>query len=182
MQSRNDDILITHGLLGDAYPRGRSLYRHWLSRTWDSRLPSALVIGINPNTATESEEDGMTRFLTRFLSGLEGEYRCGRYVLVNCCDVRSSSPQVLKDMDEPYSEMNFETVQGFLVKCDFVVASWGTTKYGKAFEHCRNEIETLVRRSGTLAICFSDNGTPIYCSQTNKNCNSHWSETPMLWA
>jgi len=56
-------------LIKDAHPKGSSAYRHWLSRTWSSG-PTALVIGINPNKATEAYEDGMTSFLRELLSGL----------------------------------------------------------------------------------------------------------------
>ncbi len=177
-----ESMVLKPGVLGDAYPRGHSTYRHWLSRTWDSLHPIALVIGINPNTATESEEDGMTLFLTRLLKGLKGEYKCGGYVLVNCCDWRGSPPGLLKDVDEPCSEKNIDTIHELLVKCNFIVASWGTTKYGKFLDDCRIAIENLVRRSGKRAICFSRTKTPLYCSRRIKNCNQNWSDTPMPWS
>jgi hypothetical protein len=68
-------MTLQPGIVGDASPTGRQTYRHWLSRRWDSAAPLALVIGINPNTATESEDDPTTRFLIKLLRPLDGESR-----------------------------------------------------------------------------------------------------------
>src|ERR1051325_10714002 len=118
---------IPKGIVGDAHPRGMSEYRHWLSRTWDSSGKIALVVGINPNTATESDDDGMTGFLTRLLRTLDGDYKCGGYVLVNCCDIRGRDPKELKNCECPCSSMHMEVMRERLAICHFVVASWGTT-------------------------------------------------------
>ena len=85
----------------DAFPKGRLPYRHWLSREWSSDGATALVIGINPNDATEMKEDGMSSFLVDLLSKLKGEFACGKYILVNCCDWRERFPGKLEDEKEP---------------------------------------------------------------------------------
>jgi hypothetical protein len=170
------------GIFGDAHPRGQSKYRHWLSRSWGDG-PTALVIGINPNTATESDDDGMTNFLTTLLRGLDGKYKCGGYLLVNCCDQRHPKPEQLKTLPAPCSPSNKGTVQRMIAKCAFIVASWGTTHYGECVAVARREIVALVQQSGKGVICFSPLGLPIYCSRTN--CNSRdgrWSKTPVPWA
>jgi hypothetical protein len=59
-------------------------------------LPLALVVGINPSTATEEADDVMTGFLTELLRDLDGEYHCGGFMLVNCCDFRDSDPNGFK--------------------------------------------------------------------------------------
>lgn len=135
------------GVIGDANPHGCEAYRHWLSRTWDSPLPVALVIGINPNTATESIDDGMTNFLTGLLRSLSGEYACGRYVLANCSDYRSSNPKTLQASLSARSPNNMNVIREKLARCDFVVASWGTTWYGQFLEEARREVAALVRGS-----------------------------------
>lgn len=165
----------------DAYPRGSSEYRHWLSRIWSPGGAIALVIGINPNTATDKDEDGMTRFLAQLLSELEGEFACGGYILVNCCDVRSREPKDLKHHPVPYSPSNLDTIRARLAECDFVVASWGTADYGSVVRKLREEISRLVQQSGKRAICFSPTGLPLYCSQTNKNSPGRWSATPVSY-
>jgi hypothetical protein len=165
----------------DAYPRGASTYRHWLSRGWSPEGALALVIGINPNAATDTDEDGMTRFLIRLLSELDGEFACGGYVLVNCCDVRGREPRELKNHSAPCTPSNFDTIKARLAECDFVVASWGTADYGPVVGKIREQISELVQQSGKRAICFSPIGLPLYCSQTNKNSPGRWSAKPVPW-
>jgi hypothetical protein len=110
-------------VVGQAEPRGHQPYRQWLSRTWEPDLPIALVIGINPNNATEKEDDGMTGFLVRLLRGVEGEFQCGGYVLVNCFDYRDRKPKAILDIDTPSSSRNIPTIRDKLKTCDFVVVS-----------------------------------------------------------
>jgi len=168
---------------GDANPRGKSIYRHWLTRSWgDGRV--ALVIGINPNTATDWEDDGMTNFLTSLLRQLDGDFQCGSYILVNCCDYRHNKPSELKNVDAPCSPTNLQTVERNIAKCDFIVASWGTTNYGKVVEDARAAIANLVKGSAKPVICFSPKGRPIHCSRTSANSpDGRWSKTPipLVW-
>src|SRR5690349_5793337 len=105
---------------GDACPLGSQPYRYWLSRTWDASQPLALVVGINPSTATESADDQMTAFLTELLRDLVGEYRCGGFVLVNCCDFRDSDPNNFK-VSFPISSGNdnLDTIRTKLSECGF---------------------------------------------------------------
>ncbi|MBX3425574.1 MAG: DUF1643 domain-containing protein [Pirellulales bacterium] len=175
-------MALPPGIIGDAFPRGDTVHRHWLSRTWNPTGRVALVIGINPNTATEENDDGMTGFLTRHLRKLKGEFACGSYILVNCCDLRGGDPKKLRDAKEPCTAANTEHVQAKLCECDFVVASWGTTDYGDLVQQKRVEIANLVRESGRQVICFSPRGLPIYCSQTSANSvDGRWSDTPVPW-
>src|SRR5687768_16350222 len=105
---------LKDGIIGNAFPPGRSKYRHWLSRTWDAGGPMALVVGINPNEATEDTDDGMTRFLTRLLRGLDGDYTSGGFVLLNCCDLRNPKPGALQKCPTPCSATNLATVRSKL--------------------------------------------------------------------
>lgn len=174
---------MSPGVVGKAEPGGHQPYRQWLSRTWEPDLPIALVIGMNPNNATENEDDGMTGFLVRLLRRLEGDYRCGGYVIVNCFDYRDRTPKGLLDISKPSSSRNMPTVIDQLKTCDFVVVSWGTTDYGEGFQERRNELANLVRNCGKRAICFSPGGAPVYCSQTNANAgDGRWSTTPVPWS
>ncbi|MCI0358981.1 MAG: DUF1643 domain-containing protein [Planctomycetaceae bacterium] len=135
---------------------------------------------MNPNTATEDEDDGMTNFLTALLCELNGEFRCGSYVLVNCCDLRHNKPGELKNLDAPSSATNLQTVQNMIAQCDFIVASWGTTDYGQVVADARDAIAALAKLSGKPVICFSPKGLPIYCSRTSANSpDGRWSKTPV---
>jgi len=157
-------------------------YRQWLSRTWTPGLPTALVIGINPNRATESEDDAMTNFLTRMLRNLKGSYRCGGFYLVNCFDVRERQPKSLLKFENPSSNSNDDAIADKLKLCDFVVVSWGTTDYGALIEERRAKLAQMLRDSEKPAICFSPIGAPVYCSQTNANSkDGRWTSTPVRW-
>ena len=168
-------------LIMDAFPRGDQPYRHWLSRRWSDDGQTALVIAINPNTATDSKDDDTTRFLVRTLRQLDGEFACGGYILVNCCDRRSGKPEELERLPMPSSPGNLETIRQKLQECDFVAASWGTGKYGGPVPEMRQRVAELMRESGKRVISFHPEGSPIYCSQRNKNSKGRWSSTPVLW-
>jgi hypothetical protein len=173
---------LQSNVIGDANPVGLEEYRHWLSRVWAPRGLMALVVGINPNSATETDDDGMSSFLTRLLRSLDGEYASRGFILVNCCNIRHRDPKKLKDLDSPCSDSNINTIQAMLLKCDFVVASWGTTDYGPKVTKIRKQVEDLVRQSGKKAICFSPEGLPIYCSQKSANTkDGRWSKTPVAF-
>ncbi len=170
------------GVTGSAQPEGMQAYRQWLSRCWDPNSPVALVIGINPNKATEVEDDGMTGFLVRLLRVQQGAFQCGGYILVNCFDFRDRHPAALLNVSMPSSPDNTPTIKRMLNKCDFVVVSWGSTDYGEIFQARREELAQLVRSSAKPAICFSPRGAPVYCSQTNANArDGRWSSTPVIW-
>jgi hypothetical protein len=171
------------GLVKDAFPKGDMPYRHWLSREWSSKGATALVIGINPNSATHCKEDGMTRFLVETLSKLTGRFTCRKYILVNCCDLRERDPTKLLFAKTPSSPKNFDTIRRMLAKSDFVVASWGTTDYGPVVNEFRGKVAALLRVSGKDILCFSPKGHPIYCSRRNKNSrDSRWSSKPVPWS
>ncbi len=172
----------------DAFPPGDGERRSWLTRIWDSATPLALVVGINPSSASDTTDDDMTRFLIRHLRSLTGEYSCGGFALVNCCDLRDSKPSNLVDAHSPCSSENLTIVEEWLSKCDFVVASWGTTDYGRTVSVLRDSIAKLVKASDKSVICFSPLGRPIYCSETNKNSRPRkgdnarrWSDVPVFW-
>jgi hypothetical protein len=168
-------------LLMEAHPRGSAPYRQWLSRRWSTGGRTALVVGINPNKATDTKEDGMTSFLTRLLRSLSGEFECGGFILVNCCDVREREPSRLRDFGMICSSANWPTICQMVAKVDFVVVSWGTSNYGPAVEQERLRIGGLLAKSGKPVVTFHPKGLPIYCSQTNKNSKGRWSDTPVTW-
>jgi hypothetical protein len=174
-------MLLPDGVVGDAAPPGRQDYRDWLSRTWNEQGGVALVIGINPNDATDSNDDQTTRLLTTLLCQLDGVNQCGSFVLVNCFDRRSNKPEKLKELANPISSIYLDTVQSKLSECDFVVASWGTKRYDAIVANARARIEQIVTASGKRVICFSRKGIPIHCSPGVKNRCEHWSDLPFPW-
>lgn len=174
-------MALPAGITGDAFPKGSATYRHWLSRTWNPKGRVALVVGINPNKATHDEEDAYTETLRDLLRNLDGENKCGGFVLVNVCDVRHNDPKTLKSLTIPLvSKRNTTTIKAQLAACDFVVASWGTSDYGLKVKAARATVEALVRASVKRKICFSARGAPIHIGIQNLNLGQ-LSKTPTDW-
>ncbi len=71
------------------------MHRYTLSRIWDESLPPLVVIGLNPSTADESQDDPTIRRCIAFAMR-EGR---GSLVMLNLFSYRATSPKALKGID-----------------------------------------------------------------------------------
>ncbi len=115
-------------ITGDAEFSPCGKYRYWLLRDWglrrfsDGRGAYALWIGMNPSTATATEDDPTIRremAYTRRL-GLD------RYVKVNVMDYRATNPKdLLAEGVVPCSDYNPECIRVAAIKAAAIVICHG---------------------------------------------------------
>ena len=100
------------------------LYRYTLWREWGDG-PPFVVIGLNPSTADESQDDPTIRRCVGFAKR-EG---CGRLVMLNLFALRSTDPAALLQSTAPVGPENDDTLLRETREPNaIVVAAWGAHK------------------------------------------------------
>lgn len=100
------------------------LYRHDLRRFW-GRAPYCLWIMLNPSTADASVND---RTICKCMAFSE-RWGYGGMIVVNLFDYRSTHPEALLKVPQPYSNVNDLYIKGWAAKAEKVIVGWGT--YGE---------------------------------------------------
>lgn len=80
-------------------------YRYWLTRSWDDSLPIMCVIGVNPSTADESEDDPTIRKCLGFARRLG----FGGLLMLNVGAYRATDPRRWQKADDPFGSENSVT-------------------------------------------------------------------------
>lgn len=97
------------------------LYRYELAITWSDR-PAVMVIGLNPSTATERDNDPTITRLERWAR--RNGY--GSLRMYNAYAFRSTNPKGLWQVEDPVGPLNFEFIMGAIATCATAVMAWGT--------------------------------------------------------
>lgn len=144
--------LFDSGKGADFSRDGKYRYRLW--RIWDSALPLAMVIGLNPSTANADKDDATINNLRTALSALG----FGGFYMMNCWAYITSKPELL--MINPMSEeWNNNMISVTASKCAVVIFAWGTFKIVNETGRDK-ELEEMFPN----AKCFgkNKNGTPMH--------------------
>lgn len=110
------------------------IFRYWLLRIRDTRLPVAVVFGINPSIADEYIDDPTIRKDIRFAA----RNGCGGLLKLNVGAYRATDPRAWRKAIDPYGPLNTprhlrEYTKQF--NAELFVAAWG--KNGNfARDHC----------------------------------------------
>jgi hypothetical protein len=110
-----------------AYFSPDRVYRYMLYRDWASwsNMRTLVVIGLNPSTADENDDDPTIRRCIGFAKR-EG---CGRLVMLNLFALRATDPRVMKAHRDPIGAENDAVIRHWTRdECDWssiVVAAWG---------------------------------------------------------
>ena len=96
-------------------------YRYTLSRTWDSKLPKIMFVGLNPSTADAEVDDPTVRRCVRFAR----DWGFGGLVLTNLFAFRSTDPKRLKAVADPVGPKNDLAIRKACESVDCVVVAWG---------------------------------------------------------
>lgn len=133
-------------------------YRYELWIRWADG-PMVMVIGLNPSTATEIDNDRTIERLEKWAR------RCGYGSLrmFNAYSFRSTDPKGLWKVADPVGPENFEFIRRWAPYCSQVVCAWGTN-IKRA-----HEFELLKLLSSLRVYCFKQTaaghpGHPLYLS------------------
>src|SRR5688572_3379702 len=96
-------------------------YRYSLTRIWDETKPLACFCGLNPSTADETQDDRTVRREVGFAKA----WGYGALVKVNAYAFRSTDPNGLWQVDDPYGPDNIAAISEWSRKADLFVAAWG---------------------------------------------------------
>lgn len=100
-------------------------YRYRLWRTWmpgDPRPPKTLVvIGLNPSTADEVEDDPTIRRCV----GYGKRWGCTGLIMLNLFARRSTDPRTLYDVEDPVGPDNDAHIRACTAEAGIILAAWG---------------------------------------------------------
>ena len=96
-------------------------YRYVLWRVWDTSKPVMAVIGINPSTADETEDDPTIRRCISFAKA----WGYGGLYMINLFAYRATDPKAMKASSNPVGSGNDAWIGHVLEKCNLILAAWG---------------------------------------------------------
>lgn len=96
-------------------------YRYLLVRTWDESKGFLNVIGLNPSTADECEDDPTIRRCIDFAR----RWGLGGLIMTNLFAYRATKPVDMLQAVEPVGEMNNAALKSAAAESKFILAAWG---------------------------------------------------------
>lgn len=96
-------------------------YRYRLDRTWDSKRPNVVVVGLNPSIADSEIDDPTCRRCISFAKS----WGFGSLTLINLFALRSSSPSLLTLDRDPIGPRNDYWIKKIVNRGDLVIVAWG---------------------------------------------------------
>lgn len=131
-------------------------HREWLSRCWDTALPSMLFVMLNPSTADDFTDDPTIRKCIGFAT----RYGCGSISVVNLWDYRATNPDALRDAGYPNSPRNDSVIRREAGRHPYAVCAWGSNAR-KHPQRVAEVVEILESQNcRPMALRLSDDGTP----------------------
>jgi hypothetical protein len=97
-------------------------YRYTLYREWRSDLPVLMLIGLNPSTADEIQNDPTIRRCIDFAKS----WGFGRIIMTNLFAIRGTDPKILKEVVDPIGMENDSYLVEMAQKTQLVIGAWGT--------------------------------------------------------
>lgn len=133
------------------------IYRWRLWRVWnEAQRTTLVVIGLNPSTADEQEDDPTIRRCVGFAKR-EG---CGSLVMLNLFAYRTTNPRELTSLyllrEDPVGKMNDAAIVEACTRPDvIVVAAWGNHGSMRGRDQ---DVRALLMRHGVSLRCFGLTG------------------------
>lgn len=138
------------------------IYRYALTRIWDKKLPSIMIIGLNPSTADESENDPTIRRCIGFAK----KWGYGKLYVTNLFAYRATYPKNLFEYSEPIGDENDYWISKLLKEVDTVVLAYGNS--GK-YRNRDKEILNLVQNPYCIKTSKANMPVhPLYMKYTDK--------------
>lgn len=142
--------LFDNGKGAEFSPCGKYRYKLW--RIWDTTLPKAMCIGLNPSTANADKNDATINNLIGMLTKLG----YGGFYMMNLFAFISSNPKDLLTCSNPLGD-NENKLKEVEAICNDVILCWGNFK--KAEER---RIEVAANYPNAKCFGFNKNGTPMH--------------------
>lgn len=144
--------LFDSGKGADFSTCGKYRYRLW--RIWNSELPLAMCIGLNPSTANGDTDDQTIGNLRRILSTLG----YGGFYMMNCWPFITSKPELL-EIDVLSDEFNYILLTSTASNCAAIIFAWGNFKIVRETGKDKELAEMF---PDAKCFGFNKNGTPMH--------------------
>lgn len=96
-------------------------WRYALWREWDTQLSPMVVIGLNPSTADETQDDPTIRRCIGFAKS----WGFGSLYMLNLYAFRATKPLDMVQSDDPVGPDSDAAFLRYCAKADLVLAAWG---------------------------------------------------------
>lgn len=135
-------------------------WRYTLWRIWDSECPYCAFIGLNPSTATETENDPTVSRCINYAR----DWGYGGMYMLNLFAWRATDPDDMKAADEPVGEDNDAAILRIANAAGLVICAWGN--HG-AYRERSTGVKELLRAANIQVHCLTVTGTgepghPLY--------------------
>ena len=96
-------------------------YRYVLSRIWDESKPLVVIIGLNPSTADEKDDDNTIKKCINFSKN----WGYGGLYMLNLFAFRATAPSDMFNASSPIGEENSKYIEKYSKLSDKVICAWG---------------------------------------------------------
>lgn len=134
-------------------------YRYALWRTWNQDDGHVMFIGLNPSTATETEDDPTVRRCMGFAK----RWGFGGIYMMNLFAFRATDPKVMQAQAEPVGAENNSMIFMYAQSAQKVICAWGA--FECAVKRGR-EVEGLITVGPAGVICRQKH---LYCLGQTKD-------------
>ena len=135
-------------------------YRYCLGRSWDTRIPSCVFVGLNPSTADAEKDDATIRRCISFTQ----RFGFGGFTMLNLYAFRATDPRELLTVANPIGPGNNKTFLSVSSAVNVFICAWGPPKshYERKLHFSRRvrEVLELIAQSKVYCLGLSKEGYP----------------------
>ena len=136
------------------------LWRYTLWRIWDAERPYCAFIGLNPSTATETENDPTVSRCINYAR----DWGYGGMYMLNLFAWRATDPDDMKAADEPVGAENDVAILKVAKGAGLVICAWGN--HG-AYRDRSKHVRSILHDAGIAVHCLKTTGSgepghPLY--------------------
>lgn len=135
-------------------------YRYVLSRIWDESKPLVVIIGLNPSTADEKDDDNTIKKCINFSKN----WGYGGLYMLNLFAFRATAPSDMFNASSPIGEENSKYIEKYSKLSDKVICSWGNNGNFK-----NRSKEVLLNIENKFYLKLNKTGEPAHPLYLNKN-------------
>lgn len=130
-------------------------YRYTLTRIWDPTRPILVFLMCNPSTADDSDNDPTVERCQRRARRMG----YGGVIVLNLFALRSTTPSVLYEVDDPVGPDNDAAIRSVCVRAPMVICAWG--KPGSLLGRAASVVDMLRKiRAPLYALAVNQDGSP----------------------
>lgn len=127
-------------MIKDAILSSDRTYRYVLSRIWDETKPVVMIIGLNPSTADETNDDPT---ITRCIN-FSKSWGYGGVHMLNLFAFRATLPRDMFNAPNPIGMENDKYLSEYAKKCDKAICAWGNHgKFKNRSDDVRSKLKNL---------------------------------------